>query len=228
MADRDGRTDGARSHAAPRASGATSVNAPVDTVAVSLTTDLSAAYDWRSRHRTVPGRASRWSRHSVPVVDIALGTVFLVFALETATFVLRFGAYAVYVADVALCLALALTQFGRLRLLRVSFIATYVLLAAYAVLVALSPVNLGLNPIIATAVTSLYTVTRWEPDRRWGTAALLLALAGALLNPVILAEDIRPHESDVDVETSAGGGVASLVARTHICLVLRGGVGRGP
>ena len=109
MADRDGRTDGARSHSAPRAGGATSVNAPVDTVAVSLTTDLSAAYDWRARHRTVPGRRGRWSRYSVPVVDLALGTVFLAFALESVTFVLRFGGYAVYVAHFALCLALAMT-----------------------------------------------------------------------------------------------------------------------
>ena len=93
----------------------------------------------------------------------------------------------------ALCLALALMQFGRLRLLRVSFIATYALLAAYAILVALSPVNLGLNPIIATAITGLYTVTRWEPDRRWGMAALLLALAGALVNPVTLASYSRAH-----------------------------------
>ncbi len=224
MADRDGRTDGARSHSAPRAGGATSVNAPVDTVAVSLTTDLSAAYDWRSRHRTVPGRASRWSRHSVPVVDIALGTVFLVFALETATFVLRFGAYAVYVADVALCLALALTQFGRLRLLRVSFIATYALLAAYAVLVALSPVNLGLNPIIATAVTSLYTVTRWEPDRRWGTAALLLALAGALVNPVTVASYARPYESGADPATDSGWNGTALMVRTLTGLVFASAV----
>ena len=115
-------------------------------------------------------------------MDLALGIVFLAFALESVTFILRFGGYAIYVADFALCLALALTQFGRLRLLRVSFIATSALLAAYAILVVLSPVNLGLNPIIATAITSLYTVTRWEPDRRWGTAALLLALAGALVN----------------------------------------------
>ena len=111
-----------------------------------------------------------------------------------------------------------------MRLLRVSFIATYALLAAYAILVALSPVNLGLNPIIATAITGLYTVTRWEPDRRWGTAALLLALAGALVNPVTLASYIRPHESDVDAATSDGGTGAILVARTLTSLVFVGAV----
>ena len=198
--------------------------APVDEAVLPLATNLSAAYDWRARLRTVPTRGSRWSRYAVPVVDVALGAVFLIFALESATFILRFGAYAVYVADIALCLVLALVQFGRLRFLRVSFIATYALLAAYAILVVLSPVNLGLNPIIATAVTGLYTVTRWEPDRRWGTAALLLALAGALVNPVTLASYIRPYESGGDQTTSGGWNEAILVARTLTSLVFVGAV----
>ena len=196
----------------------------VDEAVLPLTTNLSAAYDWRARHRMVPWRRGRWSRYSVPVVDLALGTVFLAFALESVTFVLRFGGYAVYVAHFALCLALALTQFGRLRLLRASFIATYALLAAYAILVALSPVNLGLNPIIATAVTSLYTVTRWEPDRRWGTASLLLALAGALVNPVTLASYTRPYEAGADPTTSSGWNEAILVTRTLASLVFVGAV----
>ena len=207
MADRDGRL-GAAAHGA----------------ALPLTASLSAVYDWRARHRTVPGRGSRWSRYSIPVVDLALGTVFLAFALESITFVLRFGAYAVYIANFALCLALALVQFGRLRFLRASFITTYALLAAYAILVALSPVNLGLNPIIATATTSLYTVTRWEPDRRWGTAALLLALAGALVNPVTLTSYTWPHESGADPTTSSGVNEAILVARTLASLVFVGAV----
>ena len=207
MADRDGR-----------------LGAVVDDAALPLTANLSAAYDWRARHRTVPGRGSRWSRYAVPVVDLALGTVFLAFALETVSFIFRFGAYAVYVVDVTLCLALALTQFGRLRLLRASFIVTYALLAAYAILVALSPVNLGLNPIIATAVTSLYTVTRWEPDRRWGTAALLLALAGALVNPVTFASYIRPYESGADPAADTGATWTVLAARTLTSLVFVGAV----
>ena len=200
------------------------MGAPVDEAALPLTTNLSAAYDWRARHRMLPRRAGRWSRYSVPVVDVALGIIFLVFALESLTFILRFGAYAVYVADSALCTALALTQFGRLRLLRASFIATYTLLAAYAVLVALSPVNLGLNPIIATAVTSLYTVTRWEPDRRWGTAALLLALAGALVNPVTVASYARPYESGADPATDSGWNGTALMVRTLTGLVFASAV----
>lgn len=199
-------------------------NASHDTTRMTLATGLAAAYDWRSSHRTVPGRGSRLSRYPVPLVDVALGTVFLTFALESVTFILRFGAYAVYVADFALCLVLALVQFGRLRCLHASFVATYALLAAYAILVFLSPVNLGLNPIIATAVTSLYTVTRWEPDRRWGTAALLLALAGALVNPVTLASYTRPYESGTDPTTNGGWNEAILVARTLTSLVFVGAV----
>ena len=198
--------------------------APVDEAVLPLATNLSAAYDWRARLRTVPTRGSRWSRYAVPVVDVALGAVFLIFALESATLILRFGAYAVYVADFALCLALALVQFGRLRFLRVFFIATYALLAAYAILVVLSPVNLGLNPIIATAVTGLYTVTRWEPDRRWGTAALLLALAGALVNPVTLASYSRAHGSSADLTTSSGWDGTILLIRTLTSLVFVGAV----
>ena len=200
------------------------LSAPVDEAVLPLATNLSAAYDWRARLRTVPTRGSRWSRYAVPVVDVALGAVFLIFALESATFILRFGAYAVYVADFALCLALALVQFGRLRFLRVSFIATYALLAAYAILVVLSPVNLGLNPIIATAITSLYTVTRWEPDRRWGTAALLLALAGALVNPVTLASYTPPYESDADPTTGSGWDGTILLVRALSSLVFVGAV----
>ena len=207
MADRDGQP------------GATARSAVLPTTA-----SLSAAYDWQARHRMVPGRRGRWAHYSIPVVDLALGIVFLAFALESVTFILRFGGYAIYVADFALCLALALTQFGRLRLLRVSFIATYALLAAYAILVVLSPVNLGLNPIIATAITSLYTVTRWEPDRRWGTAALLLALAGALVNPVTLASYTPPYESDADPTTGSGWDGTILLVRALSSLVFVGAV----
>ena len=207
MADRDGRLGAAARGAA-----------------LPTTASLSAAYDWQARHRMVPGRGGRWARYSIPVMDLALGAVFLAFALESVTFILRYGGYAIYVVDLVLCLALALTQFGRLRLLRVSFIATYALLAAYAILVVLSPVNLGLNPIIATAITSLYTVTRWEPDRRWGTAALLLALAGALVNPVTLASYTPPYESDADPTTGSGWDGTILLVRALSSLVFVGAV----
>ena len=88
----------------------------------------------------------------------------------------------------------------------------------------LSPVNLGLNPIIATAVTGLYTVTRWEPDRRWGTAALLLALAGALVNPVTLASYSRAHGSSTDPTAGSGWDGTILLIRTLTSLVFVGAV----
>ncbi len=188
-----------------------------------LTTSLTAAYDWRERHRMVPTGATRGPWGAVPVVDVALGVVFLVFALESLSFILRFGAHPVYVANCVLCTALALAQLGRLRHLRASFVATYALLAAYALLVALSPVNLGLNPIIATAVISLYTVTRWEPDRRWGTAALLLALVGALVNPVTLSSYTGPNAPGA-APPADGWSESLLVARTLTSLVFAGTV----
>ena len=85
MADRDGQP------------GTTARSAVLPTTA-----SLSAAYDWRARHRMVPGRRGRWARYSIPVVDLALGAVFLAFALESVTFILRYGGYAIYVADFAL------------------------------------------------------------------------------------------------------------------------------
>ena len=123
---------------------------------------------------------------SLPLIDLAWGAFFLIVALGNLDFLLAYGTYTVYVLNLVLCLALALPQFLRLRCLRASFLTTYALLAAYALLVLLSPVNLGIDPIIITAVTSLHAVVRWEPDRRWGTAALLLALAGAVVNPATL------------------------------------------
>lgn len=140
-------------------------------------------YDWRRHCRTVPPGATRGG---LAAVDIGWGALCLVVASLNLDFILDYGPYPVYVLNLGVSLVLALLQFLRLRLLRAALIATYSMLAVYALLVLLSPVNLGLDPIIITAVTSLHAVTRWEPDRRWGTAALLLALAGAVVNPATI------------------------------------------
>lgn len=144
---------------------------------------VPSPYDWRRRCRRIPPGAAR---RGLPAVDVAWSALFLVVAYRNLDFILDYGAYTVYVLNLALCLGLALIQLVRLTRLRAVFIATYALLAAYALLVVLSPVNLGVDPIIITAVTTLHAVTRWEPDRRWGTAALLLALAGAVINPATI------------------------------------------
>ncbi|WP_243896764.1 hypothetical protein [Actinomyces bowdenii] len=123
-------------------------------------------YDWRRHCRTVPPGATRGG---LAAVDIGWGALCLVVASLNLDFILDYGPYPVYVLNLGVSLVLALLQFLRLRLLRAALIATYSMLAVYALLVLLSPVNLGLDPIIITAVTSLHAVTRWEPDRRWGT-----------------------------------------------------------
>lgn len=140
---------------------------------------FDSAYDWRARHRMV-------LRGTLPLVDVVLGTAFMLVAYINAGFIDRYGPYPVYIANLGLCFALAAAQFVRLRYPRGSFVATYSLLAAYAALFFLSPVNLGIDPIILTAATSLHAVTRWVPSRRWATAALLLALLGAVANPMTL------------------------------------------
>lgn len=77
-----------------------------------------------------------------------------------------------------LCVCLA----ARNRCRRVTWAVSYSLLAIMAVLVYLSPVNLGVSPLIATAPLVLFTVARHEHPA-WGAAALLLGVAGALANP---------------------------------------------
>ncbi|BDA65596.1 sensor histidine kinase [Actinomyces capricornis] len=143
----------------------------------------ASPYDWRQHCRTVPPGAARGG---LAAVDLAWGLFFLVVSCRNLDFILNYGPYPVYTLNFGLSLVLALLQLLRLRHLRVALIATYAMLAAYALLVLLSPVNLGLDPIIITAVTSLHAVTRWEADRRWGAAALLLALAGAVVNPATI------------------------------------------
>ena len=143
----------------------------------------SPAYDWRGHHRMIPGADYRFA---LPLVDVALAGFFLFVAGMSIVFILDYGAYAVYVANLVLHLALAAFQPFRLHFLRTCLVGTYSLLALYALLVFVSPVNLGLSPIIIVAVTDLHAVTRWEPERRWSTAALLLALAGSVMNPVTL------------------------------------------
>ena len=62
-------------------------------------------------------------------------------------------------------------------------LATYLLLAALAAVIAVVPYNLGVSPMILCAPLSLYVVARHEPYR-WGTAALLLGVAGTFVSPL--------------------------------------------
>ena len=144
---------------------------------------VARALDWRAHHRMVPRNGGR---RGLALVDVLLSVPLTLLALSEWTFIEDYGPHPIYVANLLLCLGLALVQPLRLLRLRAVFTATYTLLVLYAALLLVSPVSLGLNPIIVTALTGLHAVVRWEPDRRLGTAALLLALAGAVANPVTL------------------------------------------
>lgn len=179
---------------------------------------MPSPYDWRLRHRMVPAGGGP---RALPLIDLVWGAFFLFVALSNLDFLLSYGTYTVYVLNLALCVALALPQFLRLRRLRASFITTYALLAAYALLVLLSPVNLGLDLIIITAVTTLHAVVRWEPDRRWGTAALLLALAGAVVNPAtLIAGRYQSSGSGGQPGTVPGLGALVLLSLLFVATVV--------
>ena len=142
-----------------------------------------AATDWRAVVRMLGPRGATWS---LPLVDVVWGAVCLMIAITSASFLSRFGAHFVYVADLVLHVLIALAQSLRRRALRISFVVTAVGLALYALLTYSSPVVLGLSPLSLTALTSLHAVIRWSPDGRWRRAALGTALAGAALNPITM------------------------------------------
>lgn len=143
---------------------------------------LTQATDWRSQVRLAGPREAPWS---LPVVDLLLAAAALVVALDGQSFIARFGPHPAYVTHLALTVVVAAAQLVRKRLLRLSFTVTAAGLAGYSLLTFLSPVNLGLSPLVATALCSLHAVIRWCPQARWRRAALLVAFAGCLVNPVV-------------------------------------------
>ncbi|MDO5286329.1 MAG: histidine kinase [Actinomycetia bacterium] len=143
---------------------------------------LTQATDWRSQVRLAGPREAPWS---LPVVDLVLAAAALVVALDGQSFIARFGPHPAYVTHLALTVVVAAAQLVRKRLLRLSFTVTAAGLAGYSLLTFLSPVNLGLSPLAATALCSLHAVIRWCPQARWRRAALLVAFVGCLVNPVV-------------------------------------------
>ena len=137
----------------------------------------AAATDWRTAAQMLGPRDATWS---LPLIDVLLGAACLLIVLSPLSFISRFGAHAVYVADLVLEIVLALAQPLRRRMPRTSFVITAVALALYALLTYFSPVPLGLSPLTLTALTSLHAVARWCPERRWGRTALGAALVSCL------------------------------------------------
>lgn len=153
--------------------------------AQSATTQTPAPLDWRGRVRFFVG--------SFPAADLAIAATFLLCCWVSMTPLLTYGPSFTYVTNVVLSAMIAGAAAFRRKAVRASFVVTYSALAGLALLVWLSPVNLGLDPIIVAAPLSLWAVTRWEPNRTWGIVGLFLGLIGSFLNPAVPAFGFTPE-----------------------------------
>lgn len=141
--------------------------------------------DWR-------GRVRRWSPPlprlgALPLGDVGLAVFFLLCALVDASFIWDYGASPTYLLNTALPLVIAVASLQRHTAVVHSFVVTYLALGALAALVWITPVSLGLDPVIFAAPFSLWAVTRWAPHRGWGLAGLLIGIVGGLFNPAVPA-----------------------------------------
>lgn len=155
------------------------------TSAQSATTQTPAPLDWRSRVRFFVG--------SFPAADLTIAATFLLCCWLSMTSLLTYGPSFTYVTNVILSSMIAGAAAFRHKAVRASFVITYSALAGLALLVWLSPVNLGLDPIIVAAPLSLWAVTRWEQNRTWGIVGLFLGLIGSFLNPAVPAFGFTPE-----------------------------------
>lgn len=144
---------------------------------------LAYATDWRRQSRLVGPSESPWA---LPAADVALWAALLATALVAADFIARFGARPVYVANLVLSVLIALPAIMRRRQPVPSFVLTAAALLAYAVLLLLTPVNLGLSPVVLAAPLALHAVVRWDGRRAPSAVALGASLAGCLVNPLVL------------------------------------------
>ncbi|WP_224786594.1 MULTISPECIES: histidine kinase dimerization/phosphoacceptor domain-containing protein [Corynebacterium] len=155
------------------------------TSAQSATTQTPAPLDWRSRMRFFVG--------SFPAADLTIAATFLLCCWLSMTSLLTYGPSFTYVTNVILSSMIAGAAAFRHKAVRASFVITYSALAGLALLVWLSPVNLGVDPIIVAAPLSLWAVTRWEQNRTWGIVGLFLGLIGSFLNPAVPAFGFTPE-----------------------------------
>lgn len=123
-----------------------------------------------------------WLRR-IPVPDLVLSALLLVVAAIEATFLTDFGPLPAYWLNLLIHLGLVAATAVRRVLVVPSFLATYALLAALALLVRWAPVNLGVSPALFCAPLALLAITRHGPTVRWGWAALLLGVAGSFASP---------------------------------------------
>lgn len=149
------------------------------------TAQTPAPLDWHSRVRYFVGL--------FPAADFAIVAAFLLCCWLSMTPLVTYGPSFTYVTNVILSAMIAGAAAFRRKAVRASFVITYSALAGLALLVWLSPVNLGLDPIIVAAPLSLWAVTRWEPNRTWGIVGLFLGLIGSFLNPAVPAFGFTPE-----------------------------------
>lgn len=183
----------------------------LETMQRTPTSYAPAPLDWRSRVRYFIG--------SYPVTDIAIAVFFLLCAWVEMTPLFRFGPSFTYITNVLLCAVIAGAAVFRRKAVRASFVVTYSALAAMALLVWLTPVNLGLSPIVVAAPASLWAITRWDPNRAWGIAGLFLGLVGSFLNPAVPSFGFTPERLLVfglpAVLITAGAYAVPLWLRTN-------------
>src|SRR5665647_483405 len=107
----------------------------------------------------------------VPITDIVLAALAAaVTAIEVSTMT-RLGATWYAVANLLIHIGLTGALLVRHVWRRGSFITSYVLLAALALVVLRAPSNLGVSPLVACAPLSLYVVARHE-SYRWAVTGL--------------------------------------------------------
>lgn len=117
-----------------------------------------------------------------PLLDLVLAGLGAAMTALAATFWFDYGPHPAYAAYAAIHAGLTGALLLRTRRPRFSFVATYALLALLAALYALTPVNLGITPLLLCAPLALASITRWAPAP-WGITALLLGIAGSFASP---------------------------------------------
>lgn len=127
-----------------------------------------------------------------PLVDLLLCAIGLVVTALVAAAMAAHGWAWYALAYVLLHAGLSALIAVRRTRPRLSFIATYALLALLALVVVASPVNLGVSPIILCAPLSLHAAARHLPAP-WGITALLLGIAGAFASPATRVPGTAPR-----------------------------------
>lgn len=130
---------------------------------------------------------------SFGIPEAVIAALGLLICVVEASFLTDYGPEPVYVANLAIHVAIVVGALVHRRLVVPGFLVTFAGLAALAALVVVSPLNLGVSPVLLAAPYSLWLITRHGPTARWGTAALLLGLVGSFVSP---AARMRTPESE--------------------------------